>query len=100
MMNVTGVFPATDPTRAMNVGAASPTTTIGDNFDSIFAKIATSARDSMRAGEAAAISGVAGDNSVQNVVRAMMSAEEQLRAAIAVRDRVVAAYQEVSRMQI
>jgi flagellar hook-basal body complex protein FliE len=54
----------------------------------------------MQAGEATAIKGVSGDTSVQNVVRAMMTAEQQLKAAIAVRDRVVAAYQEISRMQI
>ena len=62
--------------------------------------MAASARDSLKAGEAAAISGISGDTSVQDVVQALMSAEEHLRAAIAVRDRVVAAYQEISRMQV
>lgn len=71
-----------------------------DGFQAMFARVAQAARDSLHVGEAAAIAGVAGDTSVQNVVRAMMSAEQQLKAAIAVRDRVVAAYQEVSRMQI
>ena len=66
----------------------------------MFAKIATNARDAMRAGEAAAISGVSGDSSVQEVVQSLMSAEEHLRAAVAVRDRVVSAYQEIARMQI
>ena len=99
MMNVTGVFPASESGRAAAV-APSGAGSAGDNFEAMFAKVASAARDSLRAGEAAAISGVSGDTSVQNVVRAMMTAEQQLRAAIAVRDRVVAAYQEISRMQI
>lgn len=70
------------------------------SFQEMFASIASNARDTMKAGEAASIAGIAGDASVQDVVQAMMSAEQQLRAAIAVRDRVVAAYQEVARMQI
>jgi flagellar hook-basal body complex protein FliE len=71
-----------------------------DGVQAMFQRVAAAARDTMRAGEAASIAGVKGDASVQEVVNAVMSAEQQLRAAIAVRDRVVAAYQEVSRMQI
>lgn len=98
-MNVTGITGA-EPTRpvAMNVASAAPAA--DDSFGAMFARVAAAARDTMRTGEAAAIAGVSGDASVQEVVRAVMSAEQQLRAAIAVRDRVVAAYQEISRMQI
>ena len=41
-----------------------------------------------------------GKASVQQVVEAVMSAERQLQTAIAVRDKVVAAYLEISRMAI
>lgn len=41
-----------------------------------------------------------GQASVQQVVEAVMSAEQSLQTALAVRDKVVAAYQEISRMQI
>ena len=70
------------------------------SFAAMFAKVASTTRDSLKTGEATAIKGISGDASVQSVVRAMMTAEQHLRAAIAVRDRVVAAYQEISRMQI
>ncbi|MEM9223577.1 MAG: flagellar hook-basal body complex protein FliE [Pseudomonadota bacterium] len=70
------------------------------DFGETFATVAANARDTLKAGEAAAISGISGDGGVQDVVQALMSAEQHLRAAIAVRDRVVAAYQEISRMQI
>lgn len=96
MMNPIGAISDLETPRAVeDVSAAAST-----GFEKTLANVATAARDSMRAGEAAAISGLSGDTSVQDVVQALMSAEEQLRAAIAVRDRVVAAYQEISRMQI
>ena len=41
-----------------------------------------------------------GQASVQQVVEAVMSAEQTLQGAIAIRDKVVAAYLEISRMQI
>jgi flagellar hook-basal body complex protein FliE len=51
-------------------------------------------------GEAAAIAGVDGQASVQQVVEAVMQAESTLQTAIAIRDKVVSAYQEISRMTI
>ncbi|RAI00944.1 flagellar hook-basal body protein FliE [Acuticoccus sediminis] len=97
MMNVSPIGAGESIRQVDPVGSAA---TVGDNFEAMFAKIAANARDAMRTGEAAAISGVAGDTSVQSVVQSLMTAEEQLRAAVAVRDRVVAAYQEIARMQI
>ncbi len=63
-------------------------------------RAALSAIDTLKAGEAAAIAGMQGKASVQQVVEAVMSAEQTLQSAIAVRDKVVAAYLELSRMQI
>ena len=97
MMNVSPIG-GSESVRPINPATADAT--VGDNFEAMFAKIAANARDTLRAGEATAISGVQGDASVQKVVQSLMTAEEQLRAAIAVRDRVVAAYQEIARMQI
>jgi flagellar hook-basal body complex protein FliE len=97
-MNVTSITGAEGP-RGVAMGPA--TVAAGDeSFQTMFARVAAAARDTMRAGEAASIAGISGDAPVQEVVQAMMTAEQQLRAAIAVRDRVVAAYQEISRMQI
>lgn len=97
MMNVSPIGSGGEGVRPIDPTGGA---TVGDNFEAMFAKIASNARDAMRAGEAAAISGVQGDTSVQKVVESLMTAEEQLRAAVAVRDRVVAAYQEIARMQI
>jgi len=99
MMNVSGVTGA-EATRGVAQPAEAAAGATDESFQTMFARVAAAARDNMQAGEATAIKGVSGDTSVQNVVRAMMTAEQQLKAAIAVRDRVVAAYQEISRMQI
>jgi flagellar hook-basal body complex protein FliE len=70
------------------------------SFSDVMAQVATTTIDTMKAGEAASISGMQGKASVQQVVEAVMSAEQTLQTAIAIRDKVVAAYQEIARMAI
>jgi flagellar hook-basal body complex protein FliE len=70
------------------------------SFTDMMAQVATSAVDTLKAGEAASIAGIQGKASVQQVVEAVMSAEQTLQTAIAIRDKVVAAYQEIARMAI
>jgi flagellar hook-basal body complex protein FliE len=77
------------------VSGASPA-----SFTDMMAQVATSAVDTLKAGEAASIAGIQGKASVQQVVEAVMSAEQTLQTAIAIRDKVVAAYQEIARMAI
>ncbi|TVR08317.1 MAG: flagellar hook-basal body complex protein FliE [Salinarimonadaceae bacterium] len=70
------------------------------DFSEILSQVATNGIESMQRAEAASIMGLQGQASVQQVVEAVMSAEQSLQTAIAVRDKVVAAYQEISRMAI
>ncbi len=70
------------------------------DFATVLARAALQAVDTLKTGEAAAITGVQGKASVQQVAEAVMAAEQTLQSAIAVRDKVVAAYLELSRMQI
>ncbi|WP_341992268.1 flagellar hook-basal body complex protein FliE [Azorhizobium sp. AG788] len=79
---------------------AQPFGTQQADFGDVLAKVTTDAMSTVRTGEAAAISGIQGKASVQQVVEAVMSAEQTLQTAMAVRDKVVAAYQEISRMAI
>jgi flagellar hook-basal body complex protein FliE len=69
-------------------------------FDGVLEQVASDAVNTLKAGEAASISGIRGKVSAQSVVEAVMSAEQTLQMAVAVRDKVVQAYQEVSRMAI
>lgn len=70
------------------------------DFANVLAEISTDAVGTLKNAETVAISGIEGKQSVQRVVQAIMSAEQTLQTAIAVRDKVVSAYQEISRMAI
>ncbi|MBD8877011.1 MULTISPECIES: flagellar hook-basal body complex protein FliE [Roseibium] len=70
------------------------------SFTDTLANVSQEAVDRIKAGEAASIAGVDGQASVQQVVEAVMAAESSLQTAIAIRDKVVTAYQEISRMTI
>jgi flagellar hook-basal body complex protein FliE len=72
----------------------------GLGFDSVLKQVSTDAIGSLKAGEAASISAIQGGQSTRKVVEALMSAERSLQTAVAVRDKVVQAYQEVVRMSI
>jgi flagellar hook-basal body complex protein FliE len=87
-------FGTTQPAAGAAAGASQV------SFSDMMAQVATSSVDTMKAGEAASIAGIQGKASVQQVVEAVMSAEQTLQTAIAIRDKVVAAYQEIARMAI
>jgi len=70
------------------------------DFGKVLADVAADAVDALKTGEATAIAGITGERSVQQVVNAVMTAEQALQTAIAVRDKLVAAYQEISRIAI
>ncbi|WP_029030033.1 flagellar hook-basal body complex protein FliE [Salinarimonas rosea] len=70
------------------------------DFGAVLADVAKQGVAVVREAEAASIAGMNGKASVQQVVEAVMNAERTLQTAIAVRDKVVQAYQEISRMQI
>lgn len=88
--------PGLDLARSAPASGASA----GPDFSQVLGKVAADAVADLKGGEAAAISGLRGQMPVQDVVEAVMSAERSLQTALALRDKTVAAYQEISRMQI
>ena len=56
--------------------------------------------DVVRQAETAAVGGIQGQVPMQDVVLKVMEAERAFSTAMAVRDKVVSAYLEISRMQI
>ena len=60
--------------------------------------MAMDAIDKVKAGELTAVAGIRGQATTQQVVEAVMASEQTLQAAIAIRDKVVSAYLEISRM--
>jgi len=79
-----------------NVGGASA----GGDFGAMLSQMATEAVNTVKTAEATSIKGVNGEASTQAVVEAVMSAERTLQTAVAIRDKAVAAYLELSRMAI
>ena len=93
--------------RAVEAGLApaasspAPVQPGGDlGFDSVLKQVASDTIGSLKTGEAASISAIQGGQSTRKVVESLMSAERSLQTAVAVRDKVVQAYQEVVRMSI
>ncbi|MFZ4807702.1 MAG: flagellar hook-basal body complex protein FliE [Hyphomicrobiaceae bacterium] len=86
-------------TRASEASAAAATKGDGD-FAAVLGNMINSSIDAVKASEATSAAGVRGQASVQQVVEAVMAAEQSLQSSLAVRDKIVQAYLEISRMQI
>ncbi|MGY4630064.1 flagellar hook-basal body complex protein FliE [Bradyrhizobium sp. USDA 4486] len=94
---------ASRATETQAIASAAPTAVqSGDDlgFESVMKQVTTDAIGTLKAGEAASISAMQGKESTRKVVEALMSAEQAMQTAVAVRDKVVQAYQEVVRMSI
>ncbi len=87
------------PKQALGANAATSAAT-GDSFSTVLASFSKDAVDKMKASEAASINGIQGKATTQSVVEAVMGAQESLQTALAVRDKTVTAFQEISRMPI
>jgi flagellar hook-basal body complex protein FliE len=72
----------------------------GGDFSAMLRQMAGEAVGSVRQGEAAALAGIHGGLPLQTIVERVMAAERTLQAALAVRDKAVSSYLEISRMQI
>lgn len=72
----------------------------GSDFATMLGTAITDFSNKLKQAEAVSINGVKGTASLQDVVEHVMSAEQSLQAVIAVRDKVISAYQEISRMAI
>lgn len=70
------------------------------DFGAMLAQLANTTVSALKTGEATALAGMQGQASTQQVVEAVMTAEQTLQSAIAIRDKVVSAFLEISRMSI
>ena len=96
---VTSVLGALAPTAPAATEASKAAAAHGD-FGQVMSKVATDALNSVKGAEKAAVDGVEGKAELQSVVQTVMSAQESLQTALAVRDKAVAAFQEITRMAI
>jgi flagellar hook-basal body complex protein FliE len=72
----------------------------GADFGQVMAKVTSDAVQSLKKAETLSVQGIEGKADLQSVVQSVMSAQESLQTALALRDKSVAAYQEISRMSI
>lgn len=93
--------------RAYQAAKAMPSTPtlplaspMAPSFSEIMARTATDTVETVRQGDRAALAGMNGTLPTQQVVEAIMAMESAVQVTVAIRDRMVEAYQEILRMSV
>ncbi len=82
-------------TEASGIGAPQK-----ESFGDILKNAAVQSIETLRGGEAASAKAVSGEASLPEVVQAITASEVTLQTVVAIRDRVISAYQEIMRMPV
>ena len=85
---------------AQTTASASSVASASTDFMSMLGQVTNDGVQSLKESEAASLAGLQGKAPVQQVVDTLLTAERNLQTAIAVRDKLVSAYQEIARMPI
>lgn len=88
--------------EAGKAGSATPGATgiPAATFGSVMGQITADAVGTLQGAEAVSLDALQGKADTREAVDAVMNAEQSLQAAISIRDKIVQAYLEVSRMAI
>lgn len=86
--------------RSVEPAQSAERTPAGGSFLDAMKETAVASMQALREGEAAAIGGITGTVPVQTMVEQVLAAERSLQTIIAVRDKLVASYLDITRMQI
>jgi len=95
----TALVTAGFPVRPL-AGADAAKDVAGADFAAALEAAAGKTVQSLRASEQVAIRGIEGKADIQTVVDQVMAAERTLSAAMAIRNKLIAAWQDISHMQI
>ena len=85
---------------ATGAAGSGVSATGGADFGQIMNEVAGDAIGNLKSAEAASIGAIQGSTPVHQVVESIMSAQRSLQQVLAMRDKAVAAYQEINRMAI
>jgi flagellar hook-basal body complex protein FliE len=85
--------------QAVTSSAPSTASATAD-FGEVMAQASSDALKTLKTAESTSMAGLQGKASVQQVVDSVMSAQRTLQTSLAIRDKAVAAYQQISQMQI
>lgn len=91
------------PAFALRPPGQQPGTAVpadGASFSAVLSGLVSDGVATLGNAEAAAVAGIAGRMQTFAVIEQVMAAERTLQATIAIRDKAVGAYLELSRMQI
>lgn len=97
---VTSALSALAPGASTATSAVAGAGPAGESFGAVLSKVTSEAMGSMKTAETLSTQGIKGTADVQTVVQSVMSAQENLQTALAIRDKAVGAFQEVTRMAI
>ena len=81
-------------------GVTTDTSGSSADFGQVLGSMVNRAIGTIQTGEAAAIQGLSGATPAYKVIESVMEAQRTLQSAIAVRDKAVSAFQEITRMAI
>jgi flagellar hook-basal body complex protein FliE len=87
-------------TTAPAVASQASTAAAGSDFGAAMAQASGDALKTMRTAESTSMAALEGKASASEVVTSVMSAERMLQTTLAIRDKAVSAYQQISQMQI
>jgi flagellar hook-basal body complex protein FliE len=73
---------------------------VGQSFAGMLGDAAGRVADNLQQAEQLSVKALQGNGDMRAVIDAVMTAEQSLQAAVAIRDKIVSAYLEVTRMQI
>ena len=91
----------TDGDAGFSSGSPTPAAAdAGSSFAAMLTRAAGDAIGTLQQAEQVSVQALQGEADIRQVVDAVMSAEQSLQAAVAIRDKIVTAYLEVSRMAI
>ncbi|WP_290895039.1 flagellar hook-basal body complex protein FliE [Hoeflea sp.] len=86
---------ASMPQMAEKAGMTSP-----GSFADVMQSMGEGVVDNLKVAEGQSFAAVRGEVPTRDVVDAIMTAEQSLQTAVAIRDKLVTAYLEIARMQI
>lgn len=95
MTPISAVVPLSQLTEAY-----APAKAGGTDFGNMVGDAAHSALQTLRGAEQTTANGVAGNTDVQSVVQALSNAEVTMQAVVAVRDKIVGAYNDIMHMSV
>lgn len=81
-------------------GGAEPRPAEGPSFAEFLKQTGGEAVDALRSSEQVSVDALAGKGDISDIVSAVSRAEATLQTVVAIRDRVIQAYQDIMRMPI